>query len=54
MSHNAAGDVYSDIKRLGPAADNYTKAARYVPEVLWLRKLIYSSYFGFVHECMVS
>ncbi|XP_003748478.1 factor VIII intron 22 protein [Galendromus occidentalis] len=40
MSHNAAGDVYSDIKRLGPAADNYTKAARtYMKEELELKKL---------------
>lgn len=30
MAWNAAADVYTNIRRLGAAAENYTKAARYV------------------------
>ncbi|OQR74737.1 hypothetical protein BIW11_08877, partial [Tropilaelaps mercedesae] len=40
MAWNAAGDVYADIRRLGAAAENYTKAARtYMKEELELKKL---------------
>ncbi|XP_022689012.1 uncharacterized protein LOC111260470 isoform X2 [Varroa jacobsoni] len=40
MAWNAAADVYTNIRRLGAAAENYTKAARtYMKEELNLKKL---------------
>lgn len=33
MAWNAAGNVYANIRRLGAAAENYTKAARLVLDI---------------------